>query len=94
MGTREELSSAVDIIVQHGEPMGLTLSRAASVQPPSQPKSVVWSPLDGNCGNELDPLDRGIPKVRAGDGIVVLGAPVGYSGFVREKLVRRVEKIC
>ena len=26
----------------------------------------------GNCGNELDPLDRGIPKVRAGDGIVVL----------------------
>ena len=25
---------------------------------------------------------------------VVLGAPVGYSGFVREKLVRRVEKIC
>ena len=38
---------------------------------------------------EQDPLLRGIPKVRAGDGIVVLGAPVGYAGFVKEKLERR-----
>ena len=42
---------------------------------------------------EQDPLLRGIPKVRAGDGIVVLGAPVGYAGFVKEKLERRVEKV-
>ena len=31
--------------------------------------------------------------MRAGDGIVVLGAPVGYDGFVREKLEGRVEKV-
>ena len=73
--------------------MGLTLSRAASVQAPSLPKSVVWSPLDGICDDELDPLDRGIPKVRPGDGIVVLGAPVGYSGFIKENLGKRIEKI-
>ena len=27
--------------------------------------------------------------MRAGDGTVVLGAPVGYAGFVKEKLERR-----
>ena len=43
VGTKEELSRVVDIIVMKGEPMGLTLSRAATVQPPSTPKSVVWS---------------------------------------------------
>ena len=31
--------------------------------------------------------------MRAGDGIVVLGAPVGYHGFVKEKFNVRVEKI-
>ena len=40
---------------------------------------------------EQDPLLRGIPKVRAGDGIVVLGAPVGYAGYVKEKLERSGE---
>ena len=49
--------------------------------PPSLPKSVVWSPLDGIGDNEQDPLLREIPKVKAGDGIVVLGAPVGYHAF-------------
>ena len=93
VGTKEELSRVVDIIVMKGEPMGLTLSRAATVQPPSTPKSVVWSPLDGVIDPQQDPLHRGIPKVRASDGIVVLGAPVGYSGFIKEKLECRVEKI-
>ena len=93
VGTKEELSRVVDIIVTKGEPMGLTLSRAATVQPPSTPKSVVWSPLDGAIDPQQDPLHRGIPKVRASDGIVVLGAPVGYSGFIKEKLECRVEKI-
>ena len=93
VGTKEELSRVVDIIVKKGELMGLTLSRAATVQPPSTPKSLVWSPLDGVLEPQQDPLNRGIPKVRASDGIVVLGAPVGYSGFIKEKLESRVEKI-
>ena len=42
---------------------------------------------------EHDPLLRGIPKVRGGDGIVALGAPVGYSAFVRGKLQKKVEKV-
>ena len=93
IGTKEELASAVDIIVREGESRGLTLSRAATVLPPSSPKSVVWSPLDGVGEADQDPLRRGIPKVRAGDGIVVLWAPVGYHGFVKEKFNARVEKI-
>ena len=93
MGTKEELARVVDIIVREGEHRGLTLSRAATVQPPSTPKSVVWSSMAGVGDTEQDPLGRGIPKVRAGDGIVVLGAPIGYSGFVKEKLERRVEKV-
>ena len=93
VGTKEELSRVVDIIVKKGELMGLTLSQAATVQPPSTPKSLVWSPLDGVLEPQQDPLNRGIPKVRASDGIVVLGAPVGYSGFIKEKLESRVEKI-
>ena len=57
------------------------------------PKSVVWSPTDLSGEAEQDPLQRGIPKVRGGDGIVVLGAPVGYTAFVKEKLQKRVEKV-
>ena len=91
--SKEELARVVDIIVREGEPRGFTLSRAATVQPPSTPKSVVWSPLDGVGETEQDPLHRGIPKVRAGDGIIVLGAPVGYSDFVKKKLEDRVEKV-
>ena len=49
--------------------------------------------MDGVGEAEQDPLHRGIPKVRAGDGIVVLGAPVGYNNFVREKIEARVEKV-
>ena len=93
IGTKEELASVVDIIVREGESRGLILSRAATVHPPSLPKSVVWSPLDGIGDNEQDPLLRGIPKVKAGDGIVVLGAPVGYHAFVKEKLKSKVEKV-
>ena len=31
--------------------------------------------------------------MKAGDGIVVLGAPVGYHAFVKEKLKSKVEKV-
>ena len=93
IGTKAELAQVVDIIVREGEPRGLTLSRAATVQPPSTPKSVVWSSMDGLGEVEQDPLQRGIPKVKAGDGIVVLGAPVGYNAFVKKNLESRVEKV-
>ena len=63
MGTKEELARVVDIIVREGEHSGVTLSRTATVQSPSVPKSVVWSPMDGVGETEQDPLLRGIPKV-------------------------------
>ena len=91
IGTKVELAQVVDIIVREGEPRGLTLSRAATVLPPSSPESVVWSPMDGLGEVDQDPLQRGIPKVRAGEGIVALGAPVGYHSFVKSKLKSKVE---
>ena len=93
IGSKEELAQVVDIIVREGEHRGLILSRAATVTPPSLSKSVVWSSIDGIGDSDQDPLKRGIPKVRAGDGIVVLGAPVGYNDFIREKLSSRVAKV-
>ena len=93
IGNKEELTQVVDIIVREGEPRGLTLSRAATVRAPSTPKSVVWCSMDKGGESDQDPLNRGIPKVRAGDGIVVLGAPVGYHAFVKEKLQARVQKV-
>ena len=93
IGTKVELAQVVDIIVREGEPRGLTLSRAATVLPPSSPKSVVWSSMDGLGEVDQDPLQRVIPKVRAGEGIVVLGAPVGYHSFVKSKLKSKVEKV-
>ena len=91
VGTLEELTQVVDIIIREGTPRGLILSTAASVQPPSHPKTTVWSPMD--VSGDSDPLSRGIPKVQAGEGIVVLGAPVGYRAFTRAKLEERVEKV-
>ena len=93
IGNKVELAQVVDIIVREGEARGLTLSRAATVLPPSFPKSVVWSSMDGLGEVDQDPLQRGIPKVRAGEGIVVLGAPVGYHSFVESKLKSKVEKV-
>ena len=49
--------------------------------------------MDGLGEVDQDPLERGIPKVKAGEGIVVLGAPIGYNAFVKEKLESRVEKV-
>ena len=40
-----------------------------------------------------DPLKRGVPMIRPGEGIVVLGAPIGYQGFVKEKMMEKVEKV-
>ena len=46
-----------------------------------------------DVSGDSDPLSRGIPKVQAGEGIVVLGAPVGHRAFTRAKLEERVEKV-
>ena len=66
MGTKEELARVVDIIVREGEHRGLTLSRTATVQSPSVPKSVVWSPMDGVGETEQDPLLKRHPQGVAG----------------------------
>ena len=48
----------------------------------------------GGIGDaDPDPLQRGIPKVRSGDGIVVLGAPIGYNTFIQEKIQSRVSQV-
>ena len=93
VGSLEEIQSAVDIIQRVGGPLGLILSTSATVDPPANPKSRVWSPLSGIGDQNQDPLNRGIPKVRSGSGIIVLGAPVGYEAFVREALHDRTEKV-
>ena len=92
-GTKDELATAVDIIQQEGRPRGLILSTSATVQPPKQPKSCVWSPMDGVDDLDQDPLLRGVPKVKSSDGITVLGAPVGWREYVREKIAEKIEKV-
>ena len=92
-GTKPELAAVVDIILQEGGPRGLILSTSDTVQPPKLPKSSVWSPMDGVDDRDQDPLQRGVPKVRSSDGITVLGAPVGWRDFVREKVVEKIEKV-
>ena len=42
---------------------------------------------------DQDPLQRGLVRVRSGDGITVLGAPVGWRGYVREIVEQRIQKI-
>ena len=51
---------------------------------------MIWGPRE--MGEE-DPLQRGLVKVSAGDGITVLGVPVGSRGFVEEKLEEKVDKV-
>ena len=86
-----ELEKVVQILESEGPPRGLILSTAATVSPPSRPKTKVWCPLD--ISDETYPLGRGISRVPASSGIVVLGAPVGYENFVGEKLSEKVSQI-
>ena len=92
-GSKDELATVVDIILREGRPRGLILSTNATVQPPKLPKSSVWSPMDGVDDRDQDPLNRGVPKVRSSDGITILGAPVGWREFVREKFIDKIEKV-
>ena len=91
VGTIDELERVVTILETEGPPRGLILSTSATVAPSSVPKTKVWCPMD--VSGNLHPLGRGITRVRPGSGIVVLGAPVGHSPFVKEKLEEKVEKI-
>ena len=76
-GTKEQLQQAVDILLREGPPRGFVLSVRENVTFPSEPKSLVWCPVDlhGATG-DADPLDRGVPRHR-GLGVTVIGAPVG-----------------
>ena len=67
-GTRQELQTVVDILLEQGPPRGLYLSKQ---------KSSVWSPA---VALPLDPLGRQIPSLEE-DGIIVLGSPVGSTEF-------------
>ena len=49
--------------------------------------------MGGLGEQDQDPLQRGVPKVRSGEGITVLGAPVGFDGFIRERLEAKVEQV-
>ena len=91
VGTLPELETVVSILEREGPPRGLILSTAATVTPPSTPKTKLWCPLD--VSDQLHPLGRGISRVRASSGITVLGAPVGYNQYVREKLQEKISKI-
>ena len=88
IGTKKELQTVVDLLVNEGPARGLHLSTALTSP---HPKSEVWSPLP-DFAQEEDPLQRGIPKVQA-LGVTLLGAPIGYNSFVREALKAKVEQI-
>ena len=93
VGTLAELGTVVDIIQHEGAPRGLILSTRATVPPPKVPKSTVWSPMAGVGDPDQDPLGRGVPKVMSGEGITVLGSPVGSRGFVRQNLEQKIDKV-
>ena len=89
-GTLEELGNAVDILLADGPVRGLHLSTAATITPPSKPKTTLWSPLSVQTHD--DPLNRGIPVVRE-EGVVLLGAPLGSENFVGEVIRTKIDKI-
>ena len=90
VGTIEQLREVVDLLLNEGPALGLTLSTRATVPAPSRPKSTIWCPE--LIGGDEDPLDRGIVRIQE-EGVVVLGAPIGSAGFVEEVIRRKVEKV-
>ena len=90
VGKVEDLQKVMDILVTEGPARGLILSTSATVLPPALPKTTIWSPSD-EVGGEVDPLDRGIVKVRD-DGVILLGAPIGSEAFVGKEIEKKVAK--
>ena len=94
VGTKEDLKKVVDIFSREGPPRGLILSTAASVKAPSKPKALVWSPAGDLEEQDIDdPIQRGIPMAPQGEGITVLGAPVGSEEFIARSLAAKVNKV-
>ena len=91
-GRKEQLQKVIDIVLQEGPARGLFLSTAASVTPPSRPKSTVWCPKASPDLTDLDPLRRGVPRVME-DGIVLLGSPIGSQEFIEQVIASKVEKV-
>ena len=58
IGTAEELTAVVDIVLREGMPRGLILSTANTVEAPARPKSSVWSPMAILGEQDQDPLQR------------------------------------
>ena len=86
----DDLSAALDILVQEGPARGLILSTANTVRAPASPKSTIWCPnLPDQVG---DPSQRGLKRV-VGEGIVLLGAPLGSAAFVASQVKKKVAKI-
>ena len=90
VGIVPELQQVVDIILREGPACGLILSTGQTVKAPDPPKTTVWSRLD--MSDDDDPLGRGVPRVR-GDGITLLGAPLGSDDFVATALQEKVNKV-
>ena len=79
-GTRQELQTVVDIMLEQGPPRGLYLSKQ---------KSSVWSP---SIALTLDPLGRQIPSVEE-EGIIVLGSTVSSIEFEKRIIEERIQKV-
>ena len=90
VGNLEDISAAVDILVQEGPARGLILSTTSTTQAPSRPKSTIWCP--SLLGDPTDPSGKGLAR-ETEEGIVLLGAPLGSEAFVAAEVEKKVEKV-
>ena len=86
-GDLDQLQRVAKILEQEGPPHGLYMSTRMTSQ---DPKSNVWGP--GLEEDEGDPLGVGVTP-EFGEGITVLGAPVGSNRFEEEVIRTRMGKI-
>ena len=91
VGTREELQRVVSLLEREGPPRGLHLSTTSTVRPPDSPKTTVWCPTSHDC-DSADNLLTSVTKVTE-PGTILLGAPLGSESFIKEVLMKRVEKV-
>ena len=90
VGKLEDLKKVVDILVQEGPSRGLILSTARTVEAPELPKTTIWCP--SLPGDATDLTGKGLVR-EAGEGVVLLGAPLGSEAFVASKVEAKVEKV-
>ena len=90
VGKVEDLRAAVDILLEEGPALGLTLSSEGTVRPPASPKSSIWCP---NLTPLVeDPTHRGLQPIQ-GEGIVLLGSPIGSPLFVEGEIKKKIDKV-